>query len=313
MSEFFQKLCKSLGLSYVWWHWRWLNFKKRLRSVFSTDKNTVRHLKSSQKICRCGALAGAGDRKCGVCGARLPSAAANFFYKIFGLIMPGVSPVTAGLISIIALNFIFQMVITGGGALLKPSLESLLRAGALESQLVASGQWWRLITCVFVHIGVIHFLFNMYALVSVSHFLEQEIGSARYFSLFLLAGIGGSAASFSLRTGVVMAGASGALFGLIGFSISYFRRQGGVRAREIQSFMIRWAIYGFVFGLMMRADNLAHAGGFVTGFLLGSVMEFREDEKARRAPGWKVLAGGLIIALVVSFFLLSKSPRIIFR
>jgi rhomboid protease GluP len=311
MSDFLKKICRILGLNYVWWHWRWLNFKTRLRDYFSTDKNTVRHLKSSQKICRCGALAGAGDRTCGVCGARLPSAAGQFLSKVFGLILPGVSPVTAGLITIMAVDFVFQIFIAGGGAILRPSLESLLRTGALESQLVASGQWWRLMTCVFVHIGIIHFLFNMYALVSVSHFLEQEIGSARYLSLFLLAGAGGSAASYSLHAGIVMAGASGAIFGLIGFSISYFRRQGGARARDIQSFMIRWAIYGFVFGLMIRADNVAHAGGFAAGFLLGSVMEFREDEKIKRAPAWKVLAGLLFLVLAVSFFLLIKFPWVV--
>jgi rhomboid protease GluP len=312
MSGFIEKLSKALGLNYVWWHWRWLRFKQRLKSRFSADTNTVRHLRSRQRICRCGALAGAGERTCGACGAKLPSAAANFLTKAFGLILPGVSPVTAGLISLIALDFIFQMVLSSGSALLKPSIEALLRSGALETQLVASGQWWRLLTSVFVHIGVIHLAFNLYALVSVSHFLEREIGSARYFCLFLLAGIGGSAASYMLRAEVVMAGASGALFGLIGFSISYFRRQGGARSQYIQTFMIRWAIYGFVFGLMMRADNIAHAGGFAAGFLLGSVMEFREDEKRKRAPAWKLMAGILLVALVVGFVLLMKAPPIRF-
>jgi len=306
MSEFFQKLCKSLGLSYVWWHWRWLNFKKRLRSIFSTDKNTVRHLKSSQKICRCGALAGAKDRKCGVCGARLPSAAANFFYKVFGLIMPGVSPVTAALTVAMGTNFIVQVVSSGGTALLSPDLGSLVRAGALDSRLVAAGEWWRLATCVFVHIGAIHFLFNMYALLSVSSFLEEEIGAARYLTLFLLAGLGGSAASYLLHTRVVSAGASGAIFGLIGFAIPYFRRQGSARARDIQSFMVRWALYAFFFGLIIRADNFAHAGGFAAGFLLGSVMEIREDERRRRDLFWKAVAGLLALALITSFVLLVR-------
>jgi rhomboid protease GluP len=308
MSRFYEKLSKALGLNYVWWHWRWLRFKQRLKASFSTDTNTARHLRSRQRICRCGALAGAGERTCGFCGAKLPSAAANFLSKVFGLILPGVSPVTAGLVSIIALNFIFQMVISRGGAFLKPNLEALLRAGALASPLVAAGQWWRLVTCVFVHIGVIHFVFNMYALVSVSHFLEQEIGSARYLVLFLLTGAGGSAASYAFHPNIVMAGASGALFGLIGFSISYFRRQGGARSRVIQSFMLRWAVYGFFFGLLMRADNIAHAGGFVTGFLLGAVMEFREDEKRKRALAWKLLASLLSFVFGLSFFLLFKYP-----
>jgi rhomboid protease GluP len=308
MSEFWKKLSKSLGLSYTWWHWRWLNFKKRWAGFFSTDTNVMRHLRSGQKICRrCGALAGADERRCSVCGARLPSAAGSFLYKVFGLIMPGVSPVTAALTTVIVLNFLLQVMSTGGSALLSPGLESLVRAGALDSRLVAAGEWWRLLTCVFVHIGLIHILFNLYALLSVSSFLEAEIGPARYLSLFLLSGLGGSVASFLLHTRVVSAGASGAIFGLIGFAIPYFRRQGSSRARDIRTFMLRWAVYAFIFGLFVGADNFAHAGGFAAGFLLGSVMETREDERRRRAPFWKAMASVLALALIGSFVLLLRS------
>jgi len=308
MSDFLKKVSRSLGLSYTWWHWRWLNLKRRWVEFLSTDTNAVRHLRSGQKICRkCRALAGAGDKRCSVCGARLPSAAGNFLYKVFGLIMPGVSPVTVALTAVIGINFIVQVLTSGGTALLSPGLESLVRAGALDSRLVAAGEWWRLATCVFVHIGAIHFLFNMYALLSVSSFLEEEIGAARYLTLFLLAGLGGSAASYLLHARVVSAGASGAIFGLIGFAIPYFRRQGSTRARDIQTFMVRWALYAFFFGLIVRADNFAHAGGFAAGFLLGSVMEIREDERRRRDPFWRVVAGCLALALVASFVLLIRS------
>ncbi len=308
MSDFWKKVSESLGLSYTWWHWRWLNFKKRLAGSFSTDKNVFRHLRSSQKICRnCGAIAGAQDRRCSVCGARLPSAAGNFLYKVFGLIMPGVSPATAAITAIIGINFLAQVISSGGTALLSPSLESLLGSGALDSRLVAAGQWWRLLTCVFVHIGIIHFLFNMYALLSVSSFLEEEIGAARYLSLFLLTGLGGSLASDLLHVRIISAGASGAIFGLIGFSISYFRRQGGVRARDIQGFMLRWALYAFIFGFFVRADNFAHAGGFAAGFLLGSLMELREEEKRRRASLWKAVASVLCAALALGFVLLVRA------
>jgi len=308
MSDFWKKLSGSLGLSYTWWHWRWLNLKKRWAGFFSTDTNAVRHLKSGRKICRkCGALGGADDRRCSACGTRLPSAAGNFLYKVFGLIMPGVSPVTAALTAAIGINFILQVLTSGGTALLSPGLDSLVRAGAMDSRLVAAGEWWRLATCMFVHIGAIHFLFNMYALLSVSSFLEEEIGSARYLTLFLLSGLGGSAASYLLHARVVSAGASGAIFGLIGFAIPYFRRQGSARARDIQSFMVRWALYAFFFGLLVRADNYAHAGGFAAGFFLGSVIEFREDERRRRDPFWRVVAGFLALALAASFVLLVRS------
>ncbi|HMA54261.1 MAG TPA: hypothetical protein VKT17_07340, partial [Acidobacteriota bacterium] len=70
MSEFLKRLSKTLGLSYTWWHWRWLNLKKRWAGSFSADTNAVRHLRSGRKICRkCGALAGADERRCSVCGS----------------------------------------------------------------------------------------------------------------------------------------------------------------------------------------------------------------------------------------------------
>jgi rhomboid protease GluP len=304
MSDVLRKLSKALGLNYTWWQWRWRNFKKRWAGRFSADGNVARHLRSSQKICRkCGALAGAGDKRCAVCGARLPSAAGQFLYRAFGLIMPGVSPVTAALTALIGLSFIVQVTSSGGTALLSPGLESLVRAGAMETRLVAAGEWWRLLTCVFVHIGIIHILFNLYALLSVSSFLEAEIGSARHFSLFVLSGLGGSAASFLLHARVVSAGASGAIFGLIGFAIAYFRREGSARGRDIRAFMVRWALYAFVFGLFVRADNFAHAGGFAAGYLLGQVMELREDVKRARAPLWRVVAGALALALAAAFVL----------
>ncbi len=311
MSDFLKKLSKALGLNYTWWHWRWMNFKKRLAGSLSADGNVARHLRSSQKSCRkCGAIAGARDRRCAVCGARLPSAAGQFLYRVFGLIMPGVSPVTAVLTALIGLRFILDVASSGGRALLVPGFEDLIRSGALETQLVASGDWWRLLTCVFVHIGIIHILFNLYALLSVSSFLEADLGSARYFSLFLLAGLGGSAASYLFHPRVVSAGASGAIFGLIGFAIAYYRREGSARGRDIRAFMMRWALYAFVFGLFVRADNFAHAGGFAAGFVLGSVMEVREDERRRRAPFWKALAGLLALLLVSSLVLLVRSRSI---
>jgi rhomboid protease GluP len=125
--------------------------------------------------------------------------------------------------------------------------------------------------------------------------------------LFLLSGLGGSAASYLLHARVVSAGASGAIFGLIGFAVAYFRREGSARGRDIRAFMVRWALYAFVFGLLVRADNFAHAGGFGAGFLLGSVMEVRQDERLRRSGLWKAVAVALGLALAASFVLLARA------
>ena len=303
-----KKICRLLGLNYVWWHWRWLNFKRRITDSFSAGRSPSRGSSAGRSICRCGALAGAGQRRCAVCGERLPSAAGRALRGILGSAGLGRAPVTGVLATAIILDFLAQAAMGGAEGILRPGVIALLRSGALETQLVAMGQWWRLLTCIFVHIGIIHLLFNLSALFSVSRFLEPEIGSSRFLALFLLTGIAGSASSYALRGEVVMAGASGAIFGLIGFSVAFYRRQGGTAARSIQAFMLRWAAYGFLFGLMVRADNIAHAGGFGAGFLIGSIMEIRSDQRARLAPLWNALAAVLLGAALLSFVLLIRTP-----
>ncbi|MBN2371173.1 MAG: rhomboid family intramembrane serine protease, partial [Vicinamibacteria bacterium] len=121
---------------------------------------------------------------------------------------------------------------------------------------------------------------------------------------YLLSGIGGGLATAFLRSSPVLsAGASGALFGLIGFSIVYSHRLRSTRGREIKEFMVRWAIYGFVFGLLIGADNLAHLGGLVFGMALGALMEQRLDARMRREPIWKILMALLGMTLVSAFVL----------
>ncbi|MEW6365411.1 MAG: rhomboid family intramembrane serine protease [Acidobacteriota bacterium] len=305
MNESLKRLLESLGISWVWWQWRWRNFKGRVAYAFCADSNVARRLRTTQKVCRCGALAAGDQRKCEVCGRSLPSSFAWFLYRVFGLVMPGMAVTTGVLSGLIFLGFGATILQGGWLSLLAPPPELLVRMGALYSPAVFAGEWWRLLTCMFLHIGIIHLGFNTMALLSVSTFLEEEIGSSRYFCVFLLTGLGGSLATLFLRPyPVVVAGASGALFGLIGFSIAYFHRLKSARGRDVKAFMVRWAIYGFVFGLLVGADNLAHLGGLATGMILGALVEQREEIRRRREGVWRVatvaLAGLLAIACAMA-------------
>ncbi|MEI2690277.1 MAG: rhomboid family intramembrane serine protease [Anaerolineae bacterium] len=98
----------------------------------------------------------------------------------------------------------------------------LLIFGAMQNQMIAAGEFHRLLTSMFLHIGLIHLLFNSYALYVVGQDVERLYGSARFLVIYFLAGLGGSLASFVLGTGAISAGASGAIFGLFGASIAYF-------------------------------------------------------------------------------------------
>jgi rhomboid protease GluP len=95
------------------------------------------------------------------------------------------------------------------------SSQALIAAGALERSQVWAGQWWRLLTAVFLHIGLIHLLANSLFGFSWCRVVERVLGHGRFLALYLVAGLGASASSL-LAHDVISAGASGALFGMIG-------------------------------------------------------------------------------------------------
>ncbi len=98
----------------------------------------------------------------------------------------------------------------------------LLAFGAMQNELIAQGDYHRLLTSMFLHIGLIHLAFNSYALFIVGQDVERLYGSARFLLIYFLSGLGGSLASFVFGAGGISAGASGAIFGLFGASIAYF-------------------------------------------------------------------------------------------
>jgi rhomboid protease GluP len=100
--------------------------------------------------------------------------------------------------------------------------------------------------------------------------------------------MGGGAADILVRGPILMviAGASGALFGLIGFGMSFAHFYGGPAGRAQRNFFLQWAIYGFLFGLVVRADNICHLGGFITGAILGYVVERERARHHQLTPLW---------------------------
>ncbi|MBN2369308.1 MAG: rhomboid family intramembrane serine protease, partial [Vicinamibacteria bacterium] len=211
MNDDLKRLLESLGVNWVWWQWRWIRFKERVARVFSSEGGFYRRLSTKQKICRCGSLAASHQNRCEVCGRSLPSASAVFIYRLFGLIAPRIAPATVLLSALIFGAFGLTIMRGGWESLLNPTGKALFEMGALYSPAVIGGQWWRLVTYMFLHIGVIHLVFNTMVLLNISTFLEEEIGSSRYFCVYLLSGIGGGLATAFLRSSPVLsAGASGA-------------------------------------------------------------------------------------------------------
>jgi len=163
--------------------------------------------------------------------------------------------------------------------------ETLLRFGAVWRGLVWQGEYWRLATSMFLHIGALHLVWNGYYGFLLSTQVERAIGSARFTALYLMSGIAGAAASV-IGHNAVAAGASGALFGLIGWQIATLRaRFGSFRAMwakpEVRR-QLSWIGAWFVLGAFAGFDNYAHGGGLAFGVLFTWALLARPERRNAR-------------------------------
>jgi rhomboid protease GluP len=144
--------------------------------------------------------------------------------------------------------------------------------GAKYNPLIVAGQYWRLLTACFVHIGIVHLLFNSYALFSFGLEVERRFGRSRFLALYILSGLAGSVLSFIGST-KLSAGASGAIFGLVGAMIAYFATYrdefGQWGKRQLRSVLLV-AGYNLIWGFITPGiDYLGHIGGLLGGLALG--------------------------------------------
>jgi rhomboid protease GluP len=179
------------------------------------------------------------------------------------------TPVTILLLIAIGAVYVAQLVLGDG----------LTQLGANYGPAVwQGGQYWRLVTSMFLHGGLVHLVLNAWALFQLGSLFEIWMGSARMLLVFFVTGIAGSVAStyFSKAPSV---GASGAIFGLLGALIaSLLRRRDALtpQGRSILMQLVFWAVINVVFGFSTPGiDNSAHLGGCAAGLLLGFVIPER--------------------------------------
>jgi len=205
----------------------------------------------------------------------------------------------------------------GFSTLFSPNSYLLVHSGAQYWPLVlVEGEWWRCITYAFAHGGLIHLGFNMMVLYQVGPMIEEEIGTVRFIILYVLTALTATVAGFAwqvlyIKQWITVVGASGSLFGLIGFAISYFHRVGGSMAHNYRNFMLRWAAIAFVFGLLVGADNAGHLGGAIGGILLGLVWPIGVRGRQVMRPFFNGL--GIICTLLTIVSLLMMVRGWVFR
>ncbi len=197
------------------------------------------------------------------------------------------------------------MALSGSTIMDFPITESI-HWGANVGALTFSGEWWRLVTCVFVHGGIIHIAFNMWCLWNLGALCESLYGRWTYAAIYLICGVGASLASAAWHPYVPSVGASGAIFGLAGALIAAFKLGEFSVPRSALSGTLRslgaFVVYNLIFGAIIPGiDNTAHIGGLVTGLIVGALVALiapQQDQAPLRAAIFVVvilaLAGGAI-------------------
>jgi rhomboid protease GluP len=164
------------------------------------------------------------------------------------------------------------------------SYQSLYWLGANYSPWVDDGQWWRFVSSMFMHFGIMHLLFNTVSLLYLGRLLEPKIGSLPFTIIYFVTGIAGSFASYTFNKGVFSAGASGAIFGLFGLFIAILLSniiRKDIRDQWLKSIGVI-VIINLGMGLLLPVDNAAHLGGLISGIVIGFAVVPLIKRKIRR-------------------------------
>ena len=206
---------------------------------------------------------------------------------------------------------IFILMVASGVNFMQPDNESLLKWGANFRPMTLDGEWWRLITNCFLHIGVFHLLMNMYALLYIGLLLEPHLGKTRFTAAYLLTGITASIASLWWHDLTISAGASGAIFGMYGVFLAMLTTnliEKSARKALLTSIAV-FVGYNLINGLKGGIDNAAHIGGLIGGLAIGYAMIpslKKPDEKKLKYTTIALLA---VLILVSSFGVYRKIPN----
>lgn len=294
----------SLGLNGSQWQWRILRWQRRWQDWLGTFRGTKQTVTYRHKFCPdCGALLDRNEKSCPQCETKAPSWRRQSMGRALGLVTPTSAVATPALL-VANIGIMLALMLRHGGAFLfHPTTGAMVTAGALVPGMVREGALWQLVTYGYLHFGLLHIVFNLFALSQVGPMLEKELGSARFFVVYTLSLIGAGLADTVLRAyqPTVVAGASGALFGLIGFGVAYCHFARGHLREMYRGFFLTWAAYGFIFGLAVpNIDNVAHGGGFAVGAVLGWLIE-REQRQPLRASWWQTAALTALAVTVGAF------------
>ena len=299
----------------VRWRYKIDRWTKEMAAKFHREPKVA-----GPRLCpACGTLMGATATRCHQCGenANYSLAAAS---RSVGRFMPQTSPVTYGILTLCCVLFGVGLLSTmrqSGFVAPSGGLGALFGLGGINGNILARmgaslplpydlREPWRFVTAVFLHASLLHIGFNMWLLMDFAPTIEEMYGSARFLFIFVFTGACGYLASAAF--GHFSVGASGSLLGMIGLLLALTGSRQSSGMRMLRSQLVYMLVYVGVMGVLMPGvDNMAHIGGFASGFALGKLMRDRTpaDLSERRRANLLGWVAGVAVAASFAFMLLN--------
>jgi rhomboid protease GluP len=302
------RLAKGLGFDPVRLRWKLMRWQNAAQDWQTRTRKQIDHAGYRHKVCpQCGQVQDRHERRCLNCGAVLGARVWQVANRL-GLVAPAAVSVSTLLGMIVAVAYLRLMLSRPGTGYFTVDSDDLIYLGAYYLPALEAGQLWRHATAIFLHIGLLHLGFNMLALAQIGPAIEDTFGRARMIFLFMFTGVVGFAFCQVMGMFAVSAGASGAIMGLCGAAAGWGQRDRTGVGRGVRNQMLKWAAYTMIFGVMIRANNTAHAAGFISGAVLGFFMPPRWLRRGL-VRGSDVAIGALGIAgLAIAFALVLHPP-----
>jgi membrane associated rhomboid family serine protease len=291
---------------------KWQRFRKRLREAFGSREQSY---EAAHRMCpHCRGLIDRNASVCPLCGGSVKAPRSRAGTATPGRVLGGLIPVpstatsalVAANVALYGISWYLTQQSAQPGSGLGGGIDGvvLVRLGAKYGPLMVVGEWWRLVTAMFLHAGLLHIGLNLWCLFDLGPMVESLFSTTKFLVLYLATGILGFVLSFWWSPFGISVGASGAIMGLIGILIGTSFHHGSL-GKDLRSQLWRWVIYIAIFGLFFRADNAAHFGGLISGLVLGYFIP--EGEPATRASEnlWNALAIISVLIIAGSFVLMA--------
>jgi len=230
---------------------------------------------------------------------------------------------TPGTYILLGINIaVFCYMILRGVSPSSPTRDQLLYFGATNPELILQGQWYRLLTATFVHVGLLHIATNMWCLWNLGLLGEPLLGPFGLISVYVITGVAGNliglfSAVFFRELGSVGAGASGAVFGIAGILIVLLSNKKlpipAFELNRLRRSVIQFAVLNLIIGIganftsIVRIDNHAHIGGFLSGLALGVPLVPRMTSgRTRYLTRQKLTFAAAAFALILFAYFITK-------